>query len=139
MSSLRTKRHEDGSLMIEYPGNAHNGRIVIASEDFEDFMQLAGEDFADQLRRNEQDRSSHADQLADMRHDRDEWRSVHRKLAERLCATERGRDHCDAMIVIAAIKRAFGITHIAVARDGSQVHITTDDGNVHHILTPEEI
>ena len=58
----------------------------------------------------------------------DEWRRAHRQLAESLGATSRGRDHVDAMLAIAAIKRAFGIIAIAIAPDASEVRITAKDG-----------
>ncbi len=67
-------------------------------------------------------------QLADTRRDLDEWKTAHRELAAMLGATNRGRDHCDAELVITAIKRTFRITHLAVTRDASEVLITTTDG-----------
>ena len=62
------------------------------------------------------------------------WRDVHRELATLLGAVSRGRDHCDAMLVIAAIKHTFRITAIAVTPDASEVHITTEGGEVHRVL-----
>ena len=48
-----------------------------------------------------------------------EWRAAHRELATMLGAVSRGRNHCDAMLVIAAIKRVFRITRIEVSLDAS--------------------
>lgn len=76
-------------------------------------------------------------QLPDQR-DLDAWRSAHRELATMLGATARGRDHCDAMLVIAAIKHVFRIADIAVTHDASEVHITTDEGRVHRVLIAQE-
>ena len=56
-----------------------------------------------------------------------------------LGAVSRGRNHCDAMLVIAAIKRVFRITRIEVSLDASEVKITTADGVVHSISTDEDI
>ena len=56
-----------------------------------------------------------------------------------LGAVSRGRSHCDAMLVIAAIKRVFRITRIEVSLDASEVKITTADGVVHFISTDEDI
>lgn len=70
----------------------------------------------------------------------DEWRSAHRELATLLGARARGRDHCDSILIIAAIKRAFHITHLAVVRaEGhtAEIHVTTDD-NIHRVLITEE-
>jgi hypothetical protein len=66
------------------------------------------------------------------------WKPAHRELATMLGAVERGRDHCDAMLIIAALKRAFRITHIEVALDASNVRITTANGVVHSIPTANE-
>ncbi len=66
------------------------------------------------------------------------WRSAHRVLASALGAIDRGRDHCDALLVIAAIKCAFRISTITVTHDASEVHITTEDGHVHRVLTLQE-
>jgi hypothetical protein len=59
------------------------------------------------------------------RHERDEWRVAHRELATALGATARGRDHVDALFVIDALKRAYGIVEITVLGDGSEVQIKT--------------
>jgi len=80
----------------------------------------------------------HEEKLLHTQRDRDEWRSSHRQLATLLGAVDRGRDHCDAVIVIAAIKHAFRISKIAVMADASEVHITTEDGQVRRVLTVDE-
>lgn len=78
--------------------------------------------------------------LVHAQRDLDAWRSAHHELATLLGAVERGRDHCDAVLVITAIKLTFNITHIAVMPDASAVHITLADGSVRRVrLTQEEI
>lgn len=72
------------------------------------------------------------------RRDRDAWRAAHRELAALLGATDRGRDHCDALLVITAIKHMFRISEIRVTADASEVHITTEGGDVHHVLNVQE-
>jgi hypothetical protein len=72
-----------------------------------------------------QDPPTADEQLADALRDLSEWKSAHRKLAEMLGATERGRDHCDAMLVICALKRAFDVVDISVTPDASAVDIIT--------------
>ena len=76
--------------------------------------------------------------LAHAQRDLDAWRSAHQELAAMLGAVARGRDHCDAMLVITAIKRTFHISQITVAHDASEVQITTEDGRVHRVLTLQE-
>lgn len=66
--------------------------------------------------------------------DLDQWRAAHRSLATMLGATDRGRDHCDATLIIAAIKHVFHITRITMESDATAVQIVTADGNVHHVL-----
>lgn len=66
--------------------------------------------------------------------DLNEWKSAHRKLATLLGATDRERDHCDSMLVIAALKRAFNIVDITVTSDGSEVHVVTPE-RCHRIPT----
>jgi hypothetical protein len=69
----------------------------------------------------------------------DEWKRAHRELAAMLGATDRGRDHCDAMLVVAALKSAFHVASIRVLPDASEVQITTADGTVHSIPATKEI
>lgn len=69
----------------------------------------------------------------------DEWKHAHRELAIMLGATDRGRDHCDAMLVIAALKRVLHVDSIRVLPDASEVQVTTTDGTVHSIPTTKEI
>ena len=57
----------------------------------------------------------------------DEWKSAHRRLAEMLGATERGRDHSDAVLIICALKQAFNIVDIRMTRDASAVDIITPE------------
>lgn len=65
------------------------------------------------------------------------WRSAHRELASKLGAIDRGRDHCDSLLVVDAIRHAFRISTITVTPDASEVHITTEDGHVQHIRTAD--
>ncbi len=74
-----------------------------------------------------QDPPTADEQLAHALRDLSAWKSAHRKLAEMLGATERGRDHCDSMLVITALKRAFNVIDILVTRDASEVHIMTPE------------
>jgi len=69
----------------------------------------------------------------------DEWKRAHRELATALSAIDRGRDHCDAMLVVAALKSTFHVTSIRVVPDSSEVQITTADGTVHSVPTTKEI
>lgn len=80
----------------------------------------------------------HEKKLLNAQHDRDEWRFSHRELATLLGAVERGRDHCDAVLVITAIKQAFHISRIDVLPDASEVHITLEDGSVRRVLSVHE-
>lgn len=63
--------------------------------------------------------------------DHEDLLRTHRQLAALLGASEQGRDHFDAISVIAAIKRAFRITHIEISPYAEEVRITTADGVVH--------
>lgn len=69
----------------------------------------------------------------------DEWKRAHRELAAALGATDRGRDHCDAMLVVAALKSAFRVTSISMLPDASEVRIMTTDGVIHSVPTTKEI
>jgi hypothetical protein len=102
--------------------------IAASDYDAEKALRAAHEE----VRRRRQKKLLHT------QHDRDDWRSAHRELATMLGAVDRGRDHCDALLVIAAIKRAFRVSAITVTPDASEVHITTEDGHVHRLLTLQE-
>lgn len=71
------------------------------------------------------------EEIRRLERDRDEWKAAHRRLAEMLNATTRGRDHADAIFIINALKRSFGIVGITVTQDASTVRIETADGRTY--------
>lgn len=67
------------------------------------------------------------DALEAAKRDLDAWKTAHRRLAEMLGATDRGRDHCDAVLAVTALKQAFNVVDVRVLYDATEVHILTPE------------